>query len=132
MIRFTLELGPRTHITEEHMKKLNIFRIQNRVKQLRLNTAHKIFFNKAPSYLNTNFKRTRNRAQSTRSSEWNFTVPTIKGAESNTFYFNAIKDWNSLPEQLKACKNIASFKQGVKRHQMQKAAEEADRDFLCI
>ncbi len=52
MIRFTLDLGPRTHITEGHMKELNMLR----VKQLRLNTAHKIFYNKAPSYLNTNFK----------------------------------------------------------------------------
>ncbi len=98
------------------------------MKQLRLNTAHKIFYNKAPSYINT--KRTRDRAQSTRRSEWNFTVPKIKGAESNTFYFNAIKDWNSLPEHLKACENKVSFKKGVKRHLMQKAAEEADRDFL--
>ncbi len=106
MIRFTLDLGPRTHITEEHTKELNILRISNRVKQLRLNTAHKIFYNKAPSYLNTHFRRTRARAQSTRRSEWNFTVPKIKEAEGNTFYFNAIKDWNSLPEHLKACENI--------------------------
>ncbi len=130
MIRFTLDLGPRTHITEEHMKELNMLRIPNRVKQLGLNTAHKIFYNKAPSYLNTQFKKTRDRAQSTRCSEWNFTVPKIKGAEGNTFYFNAIKDWNSLPEHLKACENTASFKQGVKRHLVQKAAQEADRDFL--
>ncbi len=130
MIRFTLDLGPRTHISEEHMKELNIFRIPNRVKHVRLNTAYKIFYNKAPSYLNTHFRRTRDRAQSTRRSEWNFTVPKIKGAESNTFYFNAIKDWNSLPEHLKACENILSFKKGVKRHLMQKAEEEADRDFL--
>ncbi len=49
MIRFMLHLGPRTYITEEHMKELNMLRIPNRVKQLRLNTAHKIFYNKAPS-----------------------------------------------------------------------------------
>ncbi len=51
MIRFALDLGPRTHITEEHMKELNMLRIPNRVKQLRLNIAHKIFYNKAPAYL---------------------------------------------------------------------------------
>ncbi len=83
MIRFTLDLGPRTHITEEHMKELNMLRIPNRIKQLRLNTAHKIFNNKAPSYLNTHFRRARDRAQSTRRSEWNFTVPKTKGTEGN-------------------------------------------------
>ncbi len=61
MIRFMLDLGPRTHVTEEHMKELNMLKIPNRAKQLRLNTAHNIFYNKAPSYLNTNFKRTRDR-----------------------------------------------------------------------
>ncbi len=55
MIRFMLDLGPRTHTTEEHMKDLNMLKIPNRAKQLRLNTAHKIFYKKAPSYLNTNF-----------------------------------------------------------------------------
>ncbi len=59
MIRFTLDPGPRAHITVEHMKKINMLRIPRRVKQLRLNTAHKIFYNKTPSYLNTNLKRTR-------------------------------------------------------------------------
>ncbi len=118
IIRFTLDMGPRTHITEEHMKELNMIRIPNRVKQLRLNTAHIIFYNKSPSYLSTNFKRTRDRPQSAKSSEWNFTLPKIKGVESNTFYFNAIKDWDSLPEHLKACEDIASFKKGVKRHLM--------------
>ncbi len=130
MIRFTLDLGLRTHITEEHTKELNLLRIPNRVKQLRLNTAHKIFYNKAPPYLNTHFKKSRDRGQSTKRSEWNFTVPKIKGAECNTFYFNANKNWYSLPEHLKACKNIPSFKKGVTRHLTQKAAEEADRDFL--
>ncbi len=103
------------------MKELNILRIPSRVKQLRLNTAHKIFYSKAPSCLHT--KRTRDRAQSTRHSEWNFTVPNIKGVEKNTVYFNVIKDWNSLPEQQKTCETVASFKIGVKEHLMQKAAE---------
>ncbi len=56
----------------------------------------------------------------------------IKGAEGNTFYFIAIKDWNSLPEHLKNCKNIASFKNGVKRHLIQMATEEADMDFYSF
>ncbi len=36
MIRFTLDLGSMTHITEEHIKELNLFRIPNTVKQLRV------------------------------------------------------------------------------------------------
>jgi hypothetical protein len=33
---------------------------------------------------------------------------------STHFYFNAIKDWNSLPIPLKSTKNFRSFKSGVK------------------
>ncbi len=57
IIRFMLDLGPRTHITVNHMKELNMLKIPNRAQQLRLNTAHKIFYNKAPTYLKTNQKR---------------------------------------------------------------------------
>ncbi len=60
----------------------------------------------------------------------NFVVPNGKGAESDTFYYNAIKDWNKLPIELKICENIASFKQGLKSHLLQMVTEEADRDFL--
>ncbi len=101
MIRFMLDLEPRTHITEEHMAELNILRIPGKVKQLRLNTAHKIYYDKAPTYLMANFKKARNRTQHTRRSHWNFIVPNIKEVEGNTFYFNAIKDRNSFARATK-------------------------------
>ncbi len=80
------------------MSELGMLRIPGRVKQLRLNTANKICYNQAPTYLNANFKRTRDRTQSTRPSERNLIIPQIKGEEGSTFCFNTIKDWNSLPE----------------------------------
>ncbi len=106
MVRFILDLQPRTHITVEHMTELNILRVPatEKVKQLRLNTAHKIYYNHAPQYLQKSLKKARNRTQHTRNSQWNFVVPDVKRNESNTFYYNAIKDWNSLPNYLKTCK----------------------------
>ncbi len=95
------------------MAELNMLQIPGRVKQLRLNTAHKMIFNEAPTYLNANFKRGKDRAQPTRRSQWNFTVLNIKGTEGNTFCYNAIKDWNSLPGHLKNCENIICFRKGV-------------------
>ncbi len=50
----------------------------------------------------------------------------------HTFYFIAIKDWNKLPMELKTCENIPSFKQRVKKHLLQKATVEADRDLILI
>ncbi len=58
IIRFILDLGPRTHITTKHMADLNILRIPGRVEQLRLNITHKIHYNQAPTYLQTNLIKT--------------------------------------------------------------------------
>ncbi len=99
MVRFILDLAPRTHLTVDHMKELNLLRVSDRAKQLRFNNAYKILHNQAPRYLQENFVRTRNRLQHTRSSQWNFNVPNVKESESNKFDFNANKDWNSLPKK---------------------------------
>ncbi len=104
------------------MSDLNILKIPGRVKQLRLNITHKIY------YKQTLIKRVT--GHSTRGSYGNFVVPNVKRAEGSTFYFSAIKDWNKLPIELKTCENIASFKRRLKKHLLQKAAEEADRDFV--
>ncbi len=48
MVRFILDLGPRTHISIKYMSDLNILKIPGRVKQLRLNITHKIYYNQAP------------------------------------------------------------------------------------
>ena len=39
---------------------------------------------------------------STRGKHYNCVVPNVNGMTSTTFYFNAIKDWNSLPIPLKS------------------------------
>ncbi len=132
MVRFILDLAPRTHLTVDHMKELNLLRVSDRAKQLRLNNAHKIFYNLAPEYLQENFVKTRNRLQHTRSSQWNFNVPNVKENESNTFYFNKTKGWNSLPNDLKNCENIHTYKKGVKSYLLQTATEEAGREYVYL
>ncbi len=53
MVRFILDLVvPRTHITTKHMSDLNVLQIPGRVKQLRLNITHKIYYNQAPTSTN--------------------------------------------------------------------------------
>ncbi len=80
MVRFILDLEPRTHLTVDHMKELNMLRLSERAKQLRLNTAHKIFYKQAPEYLQENFEKARKKQQQhTGSRLWNFTVPKCQG-----------------------------------------------------
>lgn len=60
------------------------------------------------------------------SSSNNFLVPRIGGAESGSFFYNAILDWNALPVDIKALKNKDAFKAAVKIH-LRNAAQDVDR-----
>ena len=41
---------------------------------------------------------------------------SIKGCESESFYYNAILDWNNLPDSIKSISNRKTFKRSIKRH----------------
>ncbi len=56
-MRFILDLEPRTHLMVDHMTDLNMLRVPERAKQLRLNTTHKIYYKQAPLYLQENLKK---------------------------------------------------------------------------
>ncbi len=131
MVRFILDLEPRTHLSVHHMKELNMLRVSDRAKQLWLNTTHKIFYKQALEYLQENFEKARKRQQQhTRSRLWNFIVPNVKGNESNSFFFHAIKDWNSLPDELKTCDNIYSFK--TSKETPDTKGNRRGRECICI
>ena len=51
----------------------------------------------------------------TRFSEHNFTIPDYQGPKSHTFYYSAIKDWNSVPEKLKTIQDNKKFKFELKK-----------------
>ena len=46
----------------------------------------------------------------TRFSEHNFIIADCQGPKSHTFYYSAMKDWNSLPEKLKTIQDNKKFK----------------------
>jgi hypothetical protein len=47
-------MGPRLRIKQTELSNLGSLNVENRVKRLRLNHAHKIFNNACPSYLKNN------------------------------------------------------------------------------
>ena len=120
-IRYVKNMGPRTRVDHHVFDSLDILNVENRVRQLRLNHVHKIFYNKSPPYMKNNFTKVRDCHQYfTRSSEFNFWVPPIKGQQKTTFYYNGIIDWNSLPNNLKSIQNIYDFKSKVKKYLAEK------------
>jgi hypothetical protein len=60
--------------------------------------GHSLETKMGPKCMGQNFSKARDlHHHSTRGKQYNFVVPNANGMTSTTFYFNAIKDWNSLP-----------------------------------
>ena len=117
VVRFILNLQPMTSINYSVLSKINMLNVEDRAKQLRLYHVFNIYHDYAPQYLHQNFiKVSDSHVYNTRGSTYDFTVPAIKSCESESFYYNAILDWNNLPNNLKLISNRESFKRSIKRH----------------
>ena len=118
MIRFILGLDFRSHIGILEQEKVNMLPVASRVKQLKLNHVLNIKNYQSPEYLKENFHRISDTElrQCTRASRLNFFLPRVQNQATNTFYFSAIKDWNSLPPKIKEITNAESFRTIVKNH----------------
>ena len=118
MVRFILDLSPREHIGQVHLDSIKWLNIHDRVKQLRLNHVFKVYNSLGPSYLDQSFTKTSDsHTHGTRSSSsLNFFVPRVSGCGSNTFFYQGILDWNSLPVNIKSIGDKYVFKTHVKKH----------------
>ena len=63
---------------------------------------HEIFNGTGPSYLSEQFIKVSDvHHHFTRGCTENFIVPSVYGVAATTFYYSGIKDWNSLPSDVK-------------------------------
>ena len=102
IIRFIKSYSPRHSITWQDYVHLNMLNVSYRVKQLRLNHMHKIYYKTCPSYLRENFVN-----GSRASKPFNFILPSVYNTScKRTFLYTGPRDWNSLPDNIKSVKNI--------------------------
>ena len=117
VIRFILNKDFMYHINHADFQALGILNINTRAEQLRLNHVFNIFCDTCPEYMKENFTRLSNlHRYNTRGSDFNFQIPKIKTFSSGSFYYNAIKNWNSLPDDIKSISQKTVFKKEVKAH----------------
>ena len=57
IIRFILKLEPRSHIGRVEFEKLGMLKVEDRIKQLKLNHVFKIYHDEAPEYLISHFRK---------------------------------------------------------------------------
>ena len=70
---------------------------------------------RAPTYLSQNFTTVSDiHSYNTRDCNLNFILPSAVGMMANSFVYNATKDWNGLPADLKSLKAEKIFKSKLK------------------
>ena len=125
IVRFINCLGPRTHVGNNELEKAGVLHIDQRSKQLVLHHVHKIYYSDVDHYITNNFTRVSNvHGHDTRNSKFNFVVPKRKGQIGNSFYFNGIQFWNSLPKYVKTVKNFLHFKRVLKQYLKNESLQE--------
>ena len=118
MIRFILNLDNRAHIGCKELEKVNMLNVPNRVKQLKLHHVFKIWKRTSPEYMCEHFNKISDTElrKCTRASFNNFFLPRVLGKGIGTFFYSGIKDWNSLPTEIKLIQNENTFKDRVKKN----------------
>ena len=129
MVRFILNLDYRSHIGQQELDKLNMLKVVDRARQMQLNHLFKIYKGTCPVYMLENFTRISDTALRicTRASLNNFFLPRVCNEAMKTFFYSGIKNWNSLPANIKSIENENTFKEKVKQF-LQREAREKERN----
>ena len=116
-VRFIKTLGPRSLIGFLEINILNMLNGDFRVKQPRPSHVHKIFNRTCLSYLSEHFIKVSDvHHHLTRGSSKNVIVPSVSGVAATFFYNSGIKDWNSLPSDVKQKCTLNGFESAARQY----------------
>ena len=100
-----------------HLLFFIMLNVDFRVKQLRLSHVHKIFNGYGPSFLSEQFIKVSDVHNNyTRGSTEHLIVPSVNGVAATIFYYSGIKDWNSLPSDVKQKCTFNGFKSAARQY----------------
>ena len=117
MVRFVQGMDFRDHVGSQELLKLSWLSIPDRITYFRMIHLFKICNKTAPSYLLSRFTFvSQTHSHNTRGSEHNFQLSHDLALAQNSFSFLASKEWNALPPELKALKDLRVFKKRLKSH----------------
>jgi hypothetical protein len=131
MIRFTLGLQHRHHISIDNFLDLQWFPIKYRVSQISLTHMFKIVHNRAPSYLCNSFTKVEScHNHNTRSGSLAIYIPSINSFGQKSFFYSASKLWNSLPYIIQSAHSLNTFKYKLKSFLSDQFLKDHNSDFL--
>ena len=113
-IRYCLKLDNRAHTGADEFKEINQLPTKERVSQCICINILKFFNNMPPDYTSEIFYPSHSR-YNTCLSTYKIDLPFCKSIYGQkTLSYLGPKIWNSLPAQIKLCKNVNTFKHDIK------------------
>ena len=129
-VRYCLKLDNRAHIGANEFKEINWLPTKERVSQCICVNIFKFFNNMAPDYTSEIFHPSHSR-HNTRMSTYKLDLPFRKNVHGQkTLSYLGPKTWNSLPAQIKLCKNVNSFKHDIKNLYFKRLQKSDDSIFM--
>ena len=116
LIRFILALPARAHVGYEEFSKARMFPVHKRVDQLKMNHMFNIIQGISPAYLREDILLSDNSNHQTRSvTSPSCQIPRVNSSGLKSFFFTAIKCWNSLPSCVRNIDLKQPFKSMLKK-----------------
>ena len=129
-IRYCLKLDNRSHVGIAEFKKLNWLPTKERVYQCICVNIFKFFNDMSPEYTSEIF-RPSYRRHNTRTSSLMLDVPFRKYCSGQkTLSYLGPRTWNTLPAQIKLCRNVNTFKHDIKKLFFDKLQKDIDNIFI--
>ena len=101
-----------------------------RIDQLKLNHMFSIINGLSPEYMKCDISCVSNSGYNTRSGNRSCVIPRVKSFGIRSFFYTAIKLWNSLPPNIQALNGKFVFKLHVKQFLWDKLHREEQQPFL--
>ena len=116
IIRFILDLPARSHVGYVEFSKAKMFPVHKRAEQLKMNHMFNILHGNSPAYLKENISLQDNTSHQTRSvTSLSCQTRRVNSFGLRSFFYTAIKCWNSLPFSLRSINTKQLYKNNLKK-----------------
>ena len=124
-VRFCLQLDNKAHVGITEFKQINWLPVNYRFRQCLAANVFKFFDDKCPLYMRDIFDKLCISQASTRNSTMKLSQPlrrTNNGQHCISFLAPSV--WNNLPNELKRCTNLNTFKHKIKEYFLYKIRQK--------
>ncbi|MGL1888436.1 MAG: reverse transcriptase family protein [Reichenbachiella sp.] len=130
IIKYILDVPARTHVGQREFSIVKLLPVPLRVDQLKLNHMFNIINGSAPEYLSCDITLVSGSGHNTRSGKRACIVPRVNSFGLRSFFYSAIKLWNSLPPTTQLLDIKLQFKTKVKAFLWDKLIRDEQNEYI--